>query len=32
VTDEDLADFGGEWVQPPDVARLIETADRFLTF
>jgi hypothetical protein len=32
VTDEDLANLGGEWITPPDVARLVEDADRFLTF
>jgi hypothetical protein len=32
VTDDDLAELGGQWVAPPDVARLIEEADRVLTF
>jgi hypothetical protein len=30
VTEEDLAALGGQWVTPPDVARLIEEADRFV--
>jgi hypothetical protein len=32
VTEEDLAELGGSWVAPPDVARLMEEADRFVTF
>jgi hypothetical protein len=31
ATDEDLMAIGGQWVTPPDVARLIETADRFVS-
>jgi hypothetical protein len=31
ATDEDLAGLGGTWVTPPDVARLIEEADRFVS-
>jgi hypothetical protein len=32
ATDADLADLGGTWSTPPDVANLIATADRVLTF
>jgi hypothetical protein len=31
VTDDDLAVLGGQWVTAPDVARLIEEADRFVS-
>ena len=31
ATDDDLTAIGGQWVTPPDVARLIETADRFVS-
>jgi hypothetical protein len=31
ATDDDLADLGGQWVSPPDVARLIEQADRLVS-
>jgi hypothetical protein len=32
VTDEDLAKVGGQWVGPPDVARLLADSDRVVTF
>jgi hypothetical protein len=32
VTDDDLTELGGQWVTPPDVAKLIEDADRFVSF
>jgi hypothetical protein len=31
VTEDELATIGGIWVTPPDVARLIEQADRVVT-
>jgi hypothetical protein len=31
ATDDDLAAIGGEWVTPPEVARLIEAADRVVS-
>jgi predicted peroxiredoxin len=31
ATDEDLTAIGGQWVTAPDVARLIENADRFVS-
>jgi hypothetical protein len=32
VADDELAELAGTWVTPSDVARLIESADRILTF
>jgi hypothetical protein len=32
VTDEDLAKVNGQWVGPPDVAKLIAGGDRAVTF
>jgi hypothetical protein len=32
VADDELAELAGTWVTPPDVARLIERADRVVTF
>jgi hypothetical protein len=32
VPDDDLAELGARWVGPPDVGRLIEEADRFVSF
>jgi hypothetical protein len=31
ATDDDLFALGGQWVTPPDVARLIEEADRVVS-
>jgi hypothetical protein len=31
VTDDDLATINGIWVTPPEVARLIEQADRVVS-
>jgi hypothetical protein len=31
VTDDDLGSIGGRWVTPPDVARLIASADRVVS-
>jgi hypothetical protein len=31
ATDDDLAELGGRWVSPPEVARLIEQADRLVS-
>jgi len=31
VTEDDLAELGGRWVTPPEVAQLIERADRLVT-
>jgi hypothetical protein len=30
--EESLAPLNGRWASPPDVARLVEEADRVLTF
>ncbi|MGH9281815.1 MAG: maleylpyruvate isomerase N-terminal domain-containing protein [Acidimicrobiales bacterium] len=32
ATGDDLANIGGQWLMPTDVARLIEQADRTVTF
>jgi hypothetical protein len=32
VADEDLAKVDGQWVGPPDVAKLIADGDRVVTF
>jgi hypothetical protein len=32
ATDADLAELGGAWSTPPDVAQLIANADRVVTF
>ena len=31
IDNDDLGGLGGQWVTPPDVARLIEEADRFVS-
>jgi predicted peroxiredoxin len=31
ATEDDLTELGGQWVAPPDVARLIEEADRVVS-
>jgi hypothetical protein len=32
VTDDDLADFNGEWAGPQEAAQLIAECDRTVTF